>query len=294
MGEVVEAVPKKIILCCDGTWQSAVSGEHNLPSNVTRIARTVAKAGRDGDKVWQQLVYYDSGVGTGALSKIESDRQGATGDGLVVNVLEAYNFVVNNYSPGDKIYCFGFSRGAFTARAIAGMITDFGIMRPENMRYFASLFAVYQKNTSKYNFRKTKEYFEWYAGKAPLVPESQKETCNVKIPWYEMGMGDEMEYPDSRSVELVGVFDTVGSLGLADTYIHSHASSRQKFEWLNVKWNPCNCRRQKAYVVIFRLTESRHQACLSRIGAGRPSRAVLANAVLHSKRRRHCSRKQGA
>lgn len=238
MPQEVEAAPKKIILCCDGTWQSSVSGKVNIPSNVTRIARTIAKAGRDGDKVWQQLVYYDSGVGTGALSMFESNRQGATGDGLVVNVLEAYNFVVNNYSPGDKIYCFGFSRGAFTARAIAGMITDFGVIKPDNMKHFASLFAVYQKNTNKYNFRKTKEYFEWYAGKAPMVLESEKETVYPKIPWYDMGAG-QIEYENSRSVELVGVFDTVGSLGLADTRVHSHASSRRQYEWLNVKWNPC-------------------------------------------------------
>jgi uncharacterized protein (DUF2235 family) len=250
MGEVVEAAPKRIILCCDGTSQSSVSGKHNLPSNITRLARTIAKAGQEGDKVWQQVVYYDSGVASGSLSMFESARQGATGDGLVVNVLEAYNFVVNNYSPGDKIYCFGFSRGAFTARAIAGMITDLGVMKPDNMQAFASLFAAYQKNTSKYNFRKTKEYFEWKAGKGPFVPESQRETCDVKIPWYDMGVG-EMEYENSRSIELVGVFDTVGSLGLADTRILGHVSSRQAFEWLNVKWNPCKLPVSKAFVLIF-------------------------------------------
>ncbi|KAG9199104.1 hypothetical protein G6514_009022 [Epicoccum nigrum] len=203
------------------------------------MARTIAKAGLDKEdnRVWQQIVYYDSGVGTGSLSAFESKRQGATGDGLVVNVLEAYNFVVNNYSPGDKIYCFGFSRGAFTARAVAGMITDLGVIEPDSMRYFPSLFAAYQKNTSKHNFRKTKEYFEWKMGKAPFVPESQKETCNVKIPWYDMGTYAK-EYTNSRSIELVGIFDTVGSLGYADSHIHSHASSRQVFEWLNVKWNP--------------------------------------------------------
>jgi uncharacterized protein (DUF2235 family) len=239
MGDVVDANRKKIILCCDGTWQSSVRGEQNLPSNVTRLARTIAKAGKGDDgKTWQQIVFYDAGVGTGALSKLEVDRQGATGDGLVVNVLEAYNFVVNNYSPGDKIYCFGFSRGAFTARAIAGMITDFGVIKPDNMKQFHTLFAAYQKNLSKYTFRKTKEYFEWYAGKAPFVPESQKETVYPKIPWYNMGAGN-IEWENSRQVELVGVFDTVGSLGLADTYLHSHASSRRQFEWLNVKWNPC-------------------------------------------------------
>lgn len=250
MPEVVDAVPKKIILCCDGTSQSSVSGEVNLPSNVTRIARTIAKAGEDGGKVWQQLVFYDSGVGTGSLSAIEAKRQGATGDGLIVNVLEAYNFVVNNYSPGDKIYCFGFSRGAFTARAIAGMITDFGVIKPEQMKHFPSLFAAYKKNLNKYNFRKTKEYFEWYAGKAPFVPESQKETVYPKIPWYDMGAG-EIAWEDSRSVELVGVFDTVGSLGSADTYVHSHAADRKQYEWLNVKWNPCECQISKLVNLVY-------------------------------------------
>ncbi|KAF3000702.1 hypothetical protein E8E13_002538 [Curvularia kusanoi] len=219
-----------------------ISGKHNLPSNVTRIARTLAKAGKEGGKVWQQIVYYDSGVGSGSLSAFESKRQGATGDGLVVNVLEAYNFVVNNYSPGDKIYCFGFSRGAFTARAVAGMITDFGVIKPDSMRFFATLFAAYQTNTKKYTFRKTKEYFEWLRGKGYPVPESQKETISPypKVPWYDMGAENSgfQIYENSRSIELVGVFDTVGSLGMADSYVHSHASSRQVYEWLNVKWNP--------------------------------------------------------
>ena len=79
MAEAVEAIPKKIILCCDGTWQSSVSGKHNLPSNVTRMARTIAKAGRDREdnKIWQQVVYYDAGVGTGSLSTFESKRHEA-------------------------------------------------------------------------------------------------------------------------------------------------------------------------------------------------------------------------
>lgn len=199
---------------------------------------------------WKLSDPESNGVLQRTAQAIEAKRQGATGDGLVINVLEAYNFVVNNYSPGEKIYCFGFSRGAFTARAIAGMITNLGVMKPENMKTFASLFAAYQKNTSKYNFRKTKEYFEWKMGKAPFVPERQKETCDVKIPWYDMGTWGDMEYENSRSIELVGVFDTVGSLGLADTYVRSHASSRRVFEWLNVKLNPCKSRVSKVCVLI--------------------------------------------
>ena len=149
---------KRLIICCDGTWQSSVSGTRNIPSNVTRLARTIAKAGIDEDRtIWQQVVYYDAGVGTGSLQIIEAARQGASGDGLVINILEAYNFLVNNYNPGDQIFCFGFSRGAFTARCIAGLVTDIGIFKPDKMQSFASLWAAYQTNTSKHEFRKTKE-----------------------------------------------------------------------------------------------------------------------------------------
>jgi len=85
----VDGRPKKIIVCCDGTWQSSVSGGHSLPSNITRIARTIAKAGAEADgTIWQQIVFYDAGVGTGSLSWFESNRQGATGNGLVANVIE--------------------------------------------------------------------------------------------------------------------------------------------------------------------------------------------------------------
>jgi hypothetical protein len=60
------------------------------------------------NKVWQQIVYYDSGVRSGSLPSILKAKE--PGDGLVVNVLEAYNFASNNYSPGDRIYSFSFSR----------------------------------------------------------------------------------------------------------------------------------------------------------------------------------------
>ena len=76
-GHQLKPAPKRIIITCDGTWQSAVSGKQNIPSNVTRLCRYLAKCGRDDKgKVWQQVVYYDAGVGTGALWGIESFTQG--------------------------------------------------------------------------------------------------------------------------------------------------------------------------------------------------------------------------
>lgn len=71
--------PKRIVVCCDGTWQSATSldPKQGCPSNVARLSRVLAKAGIDQDgKEWQQIVYYDAGVGTGDITEAEKKRQG--------------------------------------------------------------------------------------------------------------------------------------------------------------------------------------------------------------------------
>lgn len=71
---------KRIIVCCDGTWQSATSldPKQGCPSNVARLCRVLAKAGLDEkDSNWQQVVYYDAGVGTGEITGFEKIRQGS-------------------------------------------------------------------------------------------------------------------------------------------------------------------------------------------------------------------------
>jgi uncharacterized protein (DUF2235 family) len=70
--------PKKLVICCDGTWQSSTSldPEHGTPSNVARLSRIIANAGNTDGVDWQQIVYYDAGVGTGDLSGLEKKRQG--------------------------------------------------------------------------------------------------------------------------------------------------------------------------------------------------------------------------
>ncbi|EWG37758.1 hypothetical protein FVEG_01253 [Fusarium verticillioides 7600] len=207
------AAPKRIIICCDGTWQSSVSGLKNIPSNVTRLARSIARSGKDKDeKVWQQVVYYDAGIGTGDLGQAEANRQGGAGIGFVGNVIEAYNFIVLNYNIGDEIFCFGFSRGAYTARAVAGLITDIGIVCPKDLQDFPDLYALYQKNPDGFHFRKSQAYMEWVNG----VP-SKKEAnggSQIQSQWDSPPHHDAPE--SSRFVKVVGVFDTVGSLGIPD------------------------------------------------------------------------------
>jgi uncharacterized protein (DUF2235 family) len=101
--------PRRLVICCDGTWNSADGGE--AASNVVRMARSVKPAAASGAA---QIVYYHPGVGTGnGLDKLIG---GATGVGLARNVRDAYAFIVNNYVPGDEIFCSAF-RAAPTPRA---------------------------------------------------------------------------------------------------------------------------------------------------------------------------------
>jgi uncharacterized protein (DUF2235 family) len=79
VSEQITSRPKRIIVCCDGTWQSSISldPKRGTESNVARIARVLAKAGTDEEgRVWEQVVYYDAGIGTGNLGLIEKYTQG--------------------------------------------------------------------------------------------------------------------------------------------------------------------------------------------------------------------------
>lgn len=101
---------KRLVVCFDGTWNDA--GDQSPETNVALIARAIhANCGTKGTP---QIVMYLRGVGTVGL-KSEALFEGATGLGVDDNIRSAYMFIAQNYVPGDEIYLFGFSRGAFTA-----------------------------------------------------------------------------------------------------------------------------------------------------------------------------------
>ena len=118
---------KRIVSCSDGTWNKPNSRFEGIPvrSNVQKIFDLIRKKDDSGIL---QIKYYDEGIGAeGNLFTRLFD--GATGKGIDENILDAYRFVVWNYEPGDEIYLFGFSRGAYTARSLAGLIRKCGIIR---------------------------------------------------------------------------------------------------------------------------------------------------------------------
>lgn len=245
--------PKKIIVCCDGTWQSSITSLDNVPSNVTRLARHLACSSTDAEQQeWNQIVHYDAGVGTSVL-ELGNVIEGGSGAGLDQNVIEAYNFIVLNYAPGDKVYCFGFSRGAFTARAVAGLVTDIGIVKPRDMQEFPALYRLYQQNSKGDEFRETKYWEHWMMGvksknqdpdlrKAHEIPpkgytdSSPVTLAEAPILW-DIRPHDVPEQ-ETRFVEVVGVFDTVGSLGVPDIQGIDLSRLRQKYGFHNVKLSP--------------------------------------------------------
>lgn len=96
------------------------------------------------------MVYYQTGIGAGAEESLtQKVLEGGLGKGLISNIREAYAFLCNNYDYGDEIYITGFSRGAYTARSVAGMIGKCGILTKPGLEKFYEAFEYYQF-TNKY------------------------------------------------------------------------------------------------------------------------------------------------
>ncbi|KAF2396115.1 hypothetical protein EJ06DRAFT_243851 [Trichodelitschia bisporula] len=192
---------KRLIICADGTWLDSdngnLNGEIPTPSNVTRLARAI-KAESD-DNV-PQVVSYHSGVGSHG-SIINRVVAGAVGVGLAENVRESYSFLANNYTPGDEIFIFGFSRGAFTARSIAGLIGAVGLLTKRGLPYLPEIFRdVRHRHDPHYQ---------------PMTPDQPyKNKPSASDPSYKDGLARRGMTILDVDIKVVGVWDTVGSLGL--------------------------------------------------------------------------------
>jgi uncharacterized protein (DUF2235 family) len=164
----------RLIVCCDGTWNRA---DQPSPTNVQKLHMSIDVSESTGQVVW-----YEEGVGTRPLEHVLG---GAFGVGLSRNVQHCYRFLVANYEPGDELFFFGFSRGAFTARSLAGLVRNSGILRRENIRMVKDAYALYRSREP---------------GNAPWEEGAAK-------------FRREHSHPDA-TITFIGVWDTVGALGI--------------------------------------------------------------------------------
>lgn len=168
---------KRIVICCDGTWNT-IDRDDLVATNVGRIARAIAPV--DGNGV-TQVVYYSSGVGTHNF--FDQISGGAFGVGISRNIRDAYRFIVHNYAEGDEVYFFGFSRGAFTVRSTTGFIRSMGILRKQHDHRVGEGWNIYRRREG-----------------GPDNEDAEKLRVQCSL------------YP--VRIKFVGVWDTVGSLGM--------------------------------------------------------------------------------
>src|SRR3954469_15317001 len=115
---------RRLVVCADGTWNQPAEDDHGVPAptNVVKLQQAIRAVDSKGVS---QIVYYHKGVGTNDL--LDHVAGGAFGEGLDDIIKDCYQFLVNNYADGDEVYLFGFSRGAYTARSLAGLIRNSGL-----------------------------------------------------------------------------------------------------------------------------------------------------------------------
>ncbi|EPQ60681.1 hypothetical protein GLOTRDRAFT_118837 [Gloeophyllum trabeum ATCC 11539] len=193
-------IKKRIIVCCDGTWQDGIIVEQRWKyTNILRLARMFNHQDERFQPPIPQIVFYQSGIGSAKnwyAELVEGDK-----------VQEAYAFIAHNYQPGDEIFLFGFSRGAYTARMVASLIGEIGVLDRTDMDVFADLFIAYQKRSKSQD-------------------DKEKAECDrILAPWIQKdspGKRRADSDQDTFSIKSVGVFDTVGSVGLPEELtIHS-------------------------------------------------------------------------
>lgn len=133
----------RVIASQPGLYQESevTGGTLNAVSNILRLSRAVKQTSSDGQS--RQIVYYQSGVGTEAdfAGEINIANLASQAFGVIVasKIRNAYAFVAQNYEEGDEILLFGFSRGAYTARKIAGLIDKIGLLQPEALGIFFNI-----------------------------------------------------------------------------------------------------------------------------------------------------------
>ncbi|KAF3908114.1 hypothetical protein ABW21_db0207628 [Orbilia brochopaga] len=193
---------KRIIICCDGTWQDSDNGDAGSPSNVTRFARSLKSV---SDAGITQITYYQSGVGASYASKVGRLIAGGTGLGLSEHVREAFVFISNNYHVGDEIFLIGFSRGAFTCRSIAGLIDRIGVLTRRGMESFPKIYEDY------INFR-------------------LKDQAYIRRQGWERIRG--------VTVKAIGCWDTVGALGIPTSPMIEKCKCNEKYKFHDTDLTP--------------------------------------------------------
>jgi|GEM_PF-687540 len=203
---------KRLVLCCDGTWSHAVNPQ---VSNIEKIARSVLRSGGSADPDVEQIVGYVAGVGARGYL-VDTLLGGAFGYGFTRNVVDGYRFLAMNYEPGDEVYVLGYSRGAYTARSVVGMLSQVGLLTAD-----ATDAGLLHEAERVYRLKPPPP--RRIARAERTVSRTRPGSWRRRRAEAVLRRGDEVRAAKERfraahaievPVRFLGVFDTVGALGV--------------------------------------------------------------------------------
>ncbi|HYE72516.1 MAG TPA: DUF2235 domain-containing protein [Blastocatellia bacterium] len=176
---------KRLVILFDGTWNTPKSS-----TNVYRFSQCVKPQDSFGIP---QVSFYDPGVGTSWGQRLSG---GILGVGLSQNIRQGYQWLSERYEAGDEVFVFGFSRGAYTARSLVGLVRKCGVLQPDKIHQVQSAYELYRRK-------------EVHPDAAEAVNFRSANSCEIRV-------------------KFIGVWDTVGALGLPSSYV---PFGRNFFTW---------------------------------------------------------------
>jgi len=213
-------MPKNIIVYSDGTGQDGGIRVEQRISNVYKLYRASRIHPDNNIDPAEQACFYDPGLGTdssagsltGIVHKIEKLLQSVTGRGITKNMADCYEFIVNHYEPGDRIFLIGFSRGAYTVRALANTIMLCGIpTKTENGPLLR-----FRKQIRDIAREAVETVYEHGAGHARSEYEDERDeqARRFRAKYGSNFVGQDADKDRSNAAAyFIGVFDTVAALG---------------------------------------------------------------------------------
>ena len=207
-------MPKNIVIFSDGTGQDGGVRPEQRMSNIYKMFRASRPGPDSSIDPSEQVAFYDPGLGTDTSAtgltsvwrSVTKLLSSVTGRGITTNIADCYEFIINHYSPGDRIWLFGFSRGAYTARCIANVLMLCGVPTkvPEGElpRFRLRVREIAERGVIR--------VYEHGAGHERAHYEEERDELARR---FRIDFGSDSSGEANAAPYFVGVFDTVASLG---------------------------------------------------------------------------------
>ncbi|MGD9920192.1 MAG: DUF2235 domain-containing protein [Pseudorhodoplanes sp.] len=211
-------MPKNIVVYSDGTGQDGGARPEQTISNIYKMYRVSRVSPQTAIDPAKQVTMYDPGlgtdIGTTALTSpvrfLQKLLSSIDGRGITTNIIDCYTFIINHYEPGDRIFLFGFSRGAYTARSVADLLRLCGVPTKDSDKELLR----FRARTREIATEAVIDVLEHGAGHPRADFETEREILSQRFrDKYGSNHETGQKHRANEAPYFVGVFDTVAALG---------------------------------------------------------------------------------